>query len=56
MSEFSNYDASQSLKIVFLFLITNSVNPDEMPHFVAFHQGFHCLPAYLFSGFQYEKS
>ena len=26
------------------FVLANSVNHDEMPHFVAFHQGLHCLP------------
>ena len=56
LSEFSNYDEYHSLKIVFLFLITNSVDPDEMSHSVAFHQGLHCLPEYMFSGFQYENS
>ena len=23
--------------------LANSEDPDEMPHFVAFHQGLHCL-------------
>ena len=26
------------------FVLANSVEPDEMPHFVAFHQDRHCLP------------
>ena len=26
------------------FVLANSVEPDEMPHFVAFHQDCHCLP------------
>ena len=30
-----------SLKI--FILLANSADPDEMPHFVAFHQGLHCL-------------
>ena len=34
-----------SLKIV--FVIANSVNPDEMPHYAAFHLGVHCLPKNL---------
>ena len=25
------------------FSITNSVDPDEMPHYAAFHLGLHCL-------------
>ena len=24
-------------------ILANSVDPDEMPHYVAFHQGLHCL-------------
>ena len=35
-----------SLKIA-LFL-ANSVDPDEMPHFAAFHLGLHCLLKYPF--------
>ena len=26
--------------------VANSVGPDEMPHFAAFHLGLHCLPKY----------
>ena len=26
----------------------NSVDPDEMPHYAAFHLGLHCLPKYAF--------
>ena len=45
------------LQILFFMLansvdiLANSVDPDEMPHSVAFHQGLHCLPKYLFMGF-----
>ena len=35
-----------SLKIT--FVLTNSVDPDEMPHYTAFHLGLHCLPKYMF--------
>ena len=38
-----------SLKIV--SILANSVNPDEMPHNVAFHLGLHWLPKYPFRGF-----
>ena len=38
-----------SLKID--FVLANSVEPDEMTHYVAFHLGFHCLPKYTFWGF-----
>ena len=27
---------------------TNSVDPDEMQHYVPFHLGLHCLPKYAF--------
>ena len=35
-----------SLKIV--FVLANSVDPDEMPHYATFHLGLHCLPKYSF--------
>ena len=44
-SVFLNYDVSPSLMIV--FTLTNSVNPDEMPHNAAFHLGIHCLSTRL---------
>ena len=28
------------------FVATNSADPDEMPHFAAFHRGLHCLQKY----------
>ena len=34
------------LKIFFTF--TNSVGPDEMQHYAAFHLGLHCLQKYSF--------
>ena len=34
----------------------NSVDPDEMPHSVAFHLGLHCLPKHMFTGFHDTKS
>ena len=27
----------------YFFYLNNSVDPDEMPHYVAFHLGLHCL-------------
>ena len=36
-------------------VLANSVDPDEMPHNVAFHLGFNCLPKYLFRGFWSQK-
>ena len=49
-----------SKNIVFLFLkvffvLANSAGPDEMPHFVAFHLGLHCLEKDPFNGFQHTK-
>ena len=36
-------------------ILANSANPDKMPHYVAFHLGFHCLPKHPSMGFQYTK-
>ena len=36
------------------FILANSADPDEI-HYATFHQGLHCLPKYLFRGFQYTK-
>ena len=36
-----------SLKIV--FILANSADPNEMPTFVALHQGLHSLPKYIFT-------
>ena len=50
---FLNYDLFLSLKIV--LILANSADPDEMQHYAAFHLGLHCLPKYLFRGFQYTQ-
>ena len=42
-----------SLKIN--FALSNSVNPDEMPHHAAFSLGLHCLPKHPFRGFWSTK-
>ena len=34
------------LSPVILFVLENSVDPDEMLHHAAFHRGLHCLPFY----------
>ena len=34
------------LFVIILFISANSEDPDEMPHFVVFHLGLHCLPKY----------
>ena len=38
-----------------VFISANSADPDEMPHFAAFHLGLRCLPKYLLRGFQNVK-
>ena len=41
-----------SLKVLKVdFVLANSVDHDEMPHYGTFHLGLHCLPKYLFRGF-----
>ena len=40
----------------FVFILVSSAEPDEMPSYVAFHQGLHCLPKYLFSSKHNERS
>ena len=32
----------------------NSADPNEMPPYVAFQLGLHCLPKYIFTGIQNE--
>ena len=39
------------LKIV--FILANSVDLDEMPHYAAFHLGLHCLPECSFRSLYY---
>ena len=43
------------LRVKIVFVLMNSVDLDEMPHYVAFYLNLHCLPKYLFKGFQYTK-
>ena len=51
--QISNYDVFISLKIV--FTLTNSADPDEMPHFRTFHLGLHCLSMFTLRSLQYTK-
>ena len=37
------------------FVVANCADPDEMPHYVAFHLGLHCLPKYPFRVFWSSK-
>ena len=39
------YDVFLSLKVI--VIIANSVHPNEMQQYAAFHLGIHCLPKYL---------
>ena len=32
------------LSLQIYFVLANSADPDEMPSYVAFHLGLHCLP------------
>ena len=38
-----------------LFTFINSVDPDEMQHYAAFHLGLHCLQKYSLRGFPEYK-
>ena len=40
---------------LFLRIIANSADPDEMPPYAAFHLDLHCLPKYLFTGIENEN-
>ena len=43
------------MSLGFDFVLANSADSDEMPHYVAFYLGLHCSQKYLFSGFQSTK-
>ena len=53
MSPFPNQFVCLSPRIV--FILTNIVDPKEMPQRAAFYQGLHCLQKYPFRGFQNTK-
>ena len=42
-----------SLSSKTVFILANSVGPDEMLHSAAFHLDLFCLPKYPFRGFQH---
>ena len=44
-----------SPRSLFLCIIANSADPDEMPPYLSFHLGLQCLPMYLLSGIENEK-
>ena len=37
-----------SLKVVHVLVLGNSVDPNELPHYMVFHVGLHCLSKYVF--------
>ena len=42
----SGYNCKKNIVLFYLkilFTLTNSVDPDEMQHYAAFHLGLHCL-------------
>ena len=43
------------LRLKAFLTFTNTVDPDEIMHNVAFHLGLHCLQKYPFIGFPYTK-
>ena len=43
------------LSLTIIFVLANSEDPDEMPHFAAFHLGLQYLSKYLFRGFLSTK-
>ena len=49
----NTFQTKISLKIV--FVLTNRVDPDEMPLGAAFHQGLHCLPKCAIRSHWYTK-
>ena len=51
--KFLNFNMFLSMKTV--FILANSADHDEMPHYAAFHQGLHCLSTYRFTGTKNEK-
>ena len=36
-------------------ILANSADPDEMQRYATFHLRLHCLPKFMFRGFQYTK-
>ena len=38
-----------------IFILANRVDPDEMPHYAAFHLDLHCLPKYAFRSHLYTE-
>ena len=51
--KFLNFNMFLSMKTV--FILANSADPDDMPHYVAFHLDLHCLSTYWFTGTKNEK-
>ena len=45
----SVYNKAKILSLFIIFVLTNSVDPDEMSYYTAFHLGLHCLQKYVIS-------
>ena len=43
------------LSLKFTFILANSEDPDEMPHYAAFHLGLHCFPKYPSTSYQPKR-
>ena len=43
-----NSQIKSCLTLMLVFVLANSVDPDEMPQDVAFHLGLHCVPKNAF--------
>ena len=43
------------LSLEIIFVLANSVDPNETPHSASLHLGVHCLSKHLFMGIQYKQ-
>ena len=43
------------LSLIISLVLANRADPDEMPHYVAFHLGLQCFLKYLFRSFWFPK-
>ena len=49
------FKKKNNLSLKINFELANSANPNEMPHYAAYHLSIHCLAKYIFRGFQSTK-
>ena len=43
-TSFRRYVPTRAVLLLMEMLLANNVDPDQMPHYVAFDLGLHCLP------------